>query len=412
MNLGNGWRFIREGLVAVLLLVGGGLALFAQVSVPAVPADNPYAPAYAAIARLSQEDRIAVAQGKPLSADAVSIGGEVSRALAAGRQAASVDWGLDYAKGTGMNMPHITGLRQISRLALASTEKASTSDLVDRSLDVLALARHAGRENIVILMMMQRALEQQTATFLQKNLSRLSPDDARRLLAGMETLPSGADLKETLKREKAVFADALLNEVRIVLAPLDEKQPAPTSEEEPLRMTAIVSEGRAPLIGFELNGEAFWLKPGQSRREVTLLRVDIEKDQAFLVRNERMVSLKLSAKKIVPIDLSLLAEAIKTAPENSPLRMLEVADVKEHGAEFVRMLELTSAQLDEIYTEVTAHPERFENNESFKNRLQALTPLARMSAEMLPQIIANERRAVEKAAALRASLVTLSQSSK
>jgi len=226
----------------------------------------------------------------------------------------------------------------------------------------------------------------------------------------MDMLPPGGELALTLRQEKAIFADVLLREVRAALGTPDEDGTVPITE--PLRMTGMASEGRVLLIGFELDGEAFWLKPGQSRQGVTLLSVERGTDQAFLTHKGRMVRLTLSSKLIASVDLARLEAAIKNAKPESPLRMLDAADVKEHGTEFVRILELTSTQLDALYAEAVAHPERFTDEAAFKLRLQALTPLAQMTAQMLPDILKGEKRAAEQFAALRKELVALSQSSK
>lgn len=395
--------------VCFAFLLGEASSRGAEPGLPALPASNPYAPAYAAFERLTHVDREALAAKKPLSAEAAPIIAEVTRALAAGRGAESVDWGLNYDAGAAMSFQHLLSIRHLSGVALVSADQLAPGELVERALDVMALARHAGRENFVITLMMERALEQQAATSLQNNMPRLSSADAQRLLAEMDKLPPGGDFAGALEIEKAFFADALLNDVRAALGSEDEKDAAPGGAVGPLRMTGIVSEGRMSLIGFELEGEAFWLKPGQSRNGVTLLSVDPKTDQALLMHRKQMVRLRLSSKQIATLNLERLADAIKNAGPGSALRMLSAADVKENGAEFVRMLELTATQLSDLYAEATAHPERFADADAFNLRLQALTPMAQLTAGWLPPFIKSEKRAAQRAVELRAALIARTQ---
>jgi len=135
-----------------------------------VPADNPYAPAYAAMARLSEADRKALAERKPLSAEAAPVVGDVRRALSAGGQAKSVDWGINYEAGSEMSFPFITGIRNFPRLVFLAAGKPAAGEVVDLSLDVFALARHAGRENMLITWMVERVLEQQATAWVEKKL--------------------------------------------------------------------------------------------------------------------------------------------------------------------------------------------------------------------------------------------------
>jgi hypothetical protein len=402
MSLRHGARLLV--LFSLVLLVSRA----ADVKAPVVPADNPYAPAYAALAKLSNADNQALADGKPLSAEAAPVVAEVVQSLAAGRRAASVDWGLNYEAGSAMSLGYVGGIQRITRLALASTDKASEGGLVDRSLDVFALGRHAGSENLMITLLVERAIEQKAVAHLRKNLAGVSSAEAGRLLEGMGKLPPGGDFAEALQSEKVFFADALLREVRAALDSVAGDVSPGTVEA--LRMTGIISEGKSCMVGFETDEGAFWLKPGEMRQGVALLSVDRATDGALLTHKGKMLRLKLSSKQVSAVDFSRLARAIKAAPPGSVLEQLNADDVKDHGAEFVRMVELTSAQLGEVYQEAGEHPERFNDDEAFKRRLESLTPLARGAASMLPKIIARQRKAAEQVNQLRAELLAISQS--
>jgi hypothetical protein len=277
MNLRQAARWLVLLCASVLLLSRSAVGAAVEV----VPADNPYAPAYAAIARLSAADRDALPDEKPLSAGAAPVIAEVVKSLGAGRRAESVNWGLDYGAGWSMPFRYVVGVQSITRLAFASVEPdAAGGQVGDRALDVLAFGRQLGRDNLLITLLVERAVEQQAVAYVRKNLARLTPAEAGRLLDGLDTLPRGSDLAGALKRESEMVA-----------------------------------------------------------------------------RPDRLRSL------------------------------LSAEETKEQGAEFERMMELACVQIADVYREAGEYPERFNDDEAFKQRMQALVPAARGPVGMLPRII-------------------------
>lgn len=370
-----------------------------------LPADNPYAPAYAALARLSPADQEALQMGKPASAAAAPALAEIARALAAGRTATSVNWGVDYEHfSVSSNIPFATESVLLSKIALANAANAPAPVLVDRALENLALARHFGRDSFLISFLVERAIEGRTGDWLQKHLSQLSPQDAARFLAALDTLPPGGDLTSALTVDKMTFVDRLSADIRRVMEQLSESAPAADSFASRLRLAGILTDGPLTSVGLEQDDRSFWLKPGENKHGITLLSVDRARDEALLACNGQVARVRLSSRAITTIDLSRFEALVKALPPDSVLRMVLNEEKGSGGPAFVQTLELATRQMNDLYTDAILHPEHLDDIAAYKARAEQLTPLAKMTADTLANLSDREKKSAERRAKLVSAL--------
>ncbi|MBW8781001.1 MAG: hypothetical protein JF599_03810 [Verrucomicrobia bacterium] len=377
----------------------------AGTNVVVPPADNPYAPAYAALARLSPADLEALKAGKPASAAAAPLMAEIARGLAAGRTASSVSWGVDYEHfSISTNIPLTSESLLLTKIALADTEGAPPSVLVDRALDDLALAHHFGQNNLLISFMVERAIETRTDDWLQKHLAQFSPKDAARFLAGLNTLPPGGDLTSALTVDKMVFIDPLAVEIRRLMEKLGDTAPTANSFASHLRLAGILTDGPVTAVGLEQNDQSFWLKPGENKHGITLLSVDRTRDEALLACNGQVARVRLSSRAITTIDLSRFEELVKALPPDNVLRLVVDYEKGTNSVTFIQNLELATHQMDDLCTEAILHPEHLNDIAAYKARMQQLTPWAKSMAETLLSISTREKAFAERRAKLVSTL--------
>lgn len=346
----------RAVLLGGVLVIGCAGAVAEETAVPAsvgLPQENPYAAAFAAVKGLGKEDRDALNAGRPTSPEAARAMDEIVGALAAGRRAESVDWGMDYGRGANPVMLALMPGFPVMRAGIASVNQAPPGERVERLLGVLAYGRHVGSEGLLVTMMMQRAAENRVATWVETHRDQLTSDDARQLLAGLQTLPKATSFAQTLAKEKAVFIGGMLRDLKEAAELLS---PDGDGVAHGVRMTGIIVEGAATRIGFERDGTGFWLKPGQTREGVTLLEADPSNDSALLKMKGRTVRLQLSSKRIAQVDLSRMAEAQKAAPDNTVLHLLGGVGPRTDGAQALRNLESALNEIARIYDEARERP--------------------------------------------------------
>lgn len=354
-----------------------------------LPAANPYNLAYAAVERLPAADAQALVGGKNPSASSIPLLAAITRSLAAGRTARSVAWTEDYQHFI-LN-PVLFQSTAVAGIELANAEYASSSVVVERALDTLAFARHLGRNTPVVLRLTQRAIEDRTVGWLEKHSRRITSQDAGRFLSAMNRLPPVGNLANTLAVERMMFLDGQASDIYLVLPKL---QPHATDGfTGRLRMAGIVTDGPFLLLGLQQDHASFWLKAGENKNGVTLLGINRKQDEALLVADGRLARLRLSSKTITPVDFSRLGEAVKTLPEDNPLRTAVEKSPGGDGTGFIRSLELAAREIGDLYAEALAYPEHFVDGPDYRARIGRLTSLAQGPAAILPELLAGEKKA-------------------
>jgi hypothetical protein len=361
------------------------------------PADNPYASITSAYDRLSPKDLEAIRQNRAVSSEAKPLLAEIAAALSAGRQAPAINWG-DDATDTGSARSALKAYR-IPSVTFAHAAMTVPNDAVaiQRTvLDLTALGRHVGRDGAFIHWMNEMNIEQKTANWLAQRLPKLTADETKNLIKEMTALPPGGDLTTALATEKAYYLDPVLADLRVLLAS-DSK---PTSSPAELRMSGLLSEGPTTSIGLELpDGETFWLKPGQTRRGITLLSVNPSLDDAFLLREKRVLRLRLKSREINELSPEQLRLRWDRLPEKSGLRAMtgDALPPSQALEGTVRLLSM----MNDFYADVLADPHRYRDQKNRDERVAQIPPELR---DMAPVFVFEILKGADRSEVLRAQL--------
>lgn len=367
----------------------------AEQTGPGVPV-NPYANVNAAYMSLAPEDITALRQGIRPSSAAMPALDKISRALSAGRQAADVDWG-DSADDRKSLRSDLKAYR-IAPLILgyASLARPQDASVIGHTvLDVAALGRHVGRDGAMIHWMNEMAIEQKTADWLAARLPSLAPAEAARLIDDLASLPPGGDLATALAAEKAYYLDPVLSDLRLLLADNEDSSVLPQ-----LRISGFVSENSSASVGIELaDGTTFWLKPGQTRRGVSLLGANLKTDDAMLLFEGRLLRLRLKSRRLAELTGETLARRWKLLPKNSALRAM-TGDSMPPAQSLAGTVGLLS-MMNDFYNDVASDPGRFRDP---KNREARIAQIPVELREMAPVFVFDAVQSADRANVTRAQL--------
>ncbi|MET0262145.1 MAG: hypothetical protein ABW223_04555 [Rariglobus sp.] len=388
------------------IFLAGSVGAESESVAAKLPAGNPYQKAFDAITRYTGEHDATIRQRLPLPAELVDVRREVAQSLADGRRAGSVDWGIDYTTGTVDVMP-LTKAARMCRLMLETIDaEPSPTEQNARMLDVMALGRHLGSEQLFVLNIIAQHLEQRAYSWWEKNFEKITPDEARKIAEGIEKLPKGGSSAGALAHEKKVYLDGLLKQLADATTLLGE--PAKPGQEDGgmagLRMTGAMIQGARAHVGFETGDGSFWLEPGQAQAGVRLVSVNAGVDAALITYKGRSAWLKLSARQIAVIDLSRVDEALKTAPGNMVLAMLQGTEKTERGAEALAELERVLTQAGAVYEEARLNPERFTDPRAVEKRYADTSPVVSGVAMMVAGFVSGENKLLERREKFRARI--------
>jgi len=128
----------------------------------------------------------------------------------AAASSAPCDWGLDLKEGPELGLPHISKIRELSRLAVLKADALFAEDKASEGIDWLLLthraARHAGASDLLIAVLVQDSIE--GAIIYSAGLHCLGWNDAvRKMYAdGLKTLPPPHSLGDAVRNE-TIFID-------------------------------------------------------------------------------------------------------------------------------------------------------------------------------------------------------------
>jgi hypothetical protein len=134
------------------------------------------------------------------------------------------DWGLDYRDGISLLMPHLAKSRDLARLASlrarSNFEQSNWKMARNDTTAIMALARHVGRDPIMISMLVRIGLEGIVVDLVAPYVPELkaSHADAVAMFNGM---PRAATLQESIRSEKEHMARWIVQKLR------DEEQRQP-----------------------------------------------------------------------------------------------------------------------------------------------------------------------------------------
>ena len=226
--------FLTRALVLSLALVWSAAAAQAQADKPPPAADASanaalqYWQAFSQLPSLDQEQQKLLEDwGKvedwykqPLSPEAdklVAASHTSLMYLHRGAQLPHCDWGLDYGDGISLLLPYLTKSRDLARLAALRARiemerghyKQARADLVA----IMALARHVGRDPIMICLLVQYGLEGMVVDLVAPYVLDIKAPPAE-AAAMFQALPKAATLEQAIRSEKDHMARWIVRKLR------------------------------------------------------------------------------------------------------------------------------------------------------------------------------------------------------
>jgi hypothetical protein len=127
------------------------------------------------------------------------------------------DWGLDYGDGMSLMLPHLAKSRDLARLAALRArmefERGNYKFARNDATAIMALARHVGRDPIMICVLVRYGLEGIVVDLVAPYVPdiKASHEDATGMLAAM---PAAANVRQTLPAEKKYMAQWAIDKLK------------------------------------------------------------------------------------------------------------------------------------------------------------------------------------------------------
>jgi len=130
------------------------------------------------------------------------------------RQAAQAtvpcDWGIDMSPGPFTLLPHLArckAVAQAARLrALWNLQHGRQAEARDDLLGAFALGRNAGRDGVLISVLVQIAMETIICSAVAENFYQFSPETLKQLADGFEAAPPRTTVAAVMAGEESFFA--------------------------------------------------------------------------------------------------------------------------------------------------------------------------------------------------------------
>jgi hypothetical protein len=167
-----------------------------------------------------QEELLQNWQTVPLDAAAVKLidsGRNSVMYLRRGAKLSRCDWGLDYEDGIGMLLPHLAKARDLARLAALEArynfEQGNRPAARENAHAMMVLARHVGRDPIMITVLVRYLIEGVTVDLLAPWVPEMKAPHAM-VVSRYEALPAAPDVKDTILIEKRTFLEWVIRKLR------------------------------------------------------------------------------------------------------------------------------------------------------------------------------------------------------
>ncbi len=138
--------------------------------------------------------------------------------LHAGAAMPGCDWGLDLSQGPYVLLPHLTKARELARLACLRVrydlQQHQQAAAVEDACDVLAFARHTGRDPILISMLVQYSMERMAIEALALGLDTLDSAALKHLTERLDHLPPSSTLADAVKTEREINVEWAIAQVK------------------------------------------------------------------------------------------------------------------------------------------------------------------------------------------------------
>jgi hypothetical protein len=127
------------------------------------------------------------------------------------------DWGLAYEDGVSLLLPHLKKARDLARLAALDARyqyaKGNNRALRDNAMGMMALARHVGRDPIMVCILVRVLIEGMVVDLVAPYVPELNAKYADSV-AMFEALPSASRVAAALDTEKEFFVKWMLRKLK------------------------------------------------------------------------------------------------------------------------------------------------------------------------------------------------------
>jgi hypothetical protein len=132
----------------------------------------------------------------------------------AARATVPCEWGIDWSKGPGTLLPHLSRNRAVAQAARLRVmwflQNGQQAEAVDDLLAAFALARNSSRDGSLIALLVQIAMENMLCTTVAENVYQLSPESLKQLAEAFDAAPTRLTVAACIQIEKSSFPDWML----------------------------------------------------------------------------------------------------------------------------------------------------------------------------------------------------------
>jgi hypothetical protein len=136
--------------------------------------------------------------------------------LLRGAKLARCDWGLEYSDGISLMLPHLAKARDLARHAALHArvefERGNRQPLQENATAIMALARHVGRDPILISILVRYLIEDTTIDLVTPYVPQIKAP-YEKMVAAHKALPPAATVQQTLPIEKKHMAGYVIREL-------------------------------------------------------------------------------------------------------------------------------------------------------------------------------------------------------
>jgi hypothetical protein len=133
-----------------------------------------------------------------------------------GAKLARCDWGLDYSDGISLMLPHLAKARDLARHAALHArcefDRGNRRPMQEDSTAIMALARHVGRDPILISILVRYLIEDTAVDLVSPYIPQMKAP-YEKIVAAYKALPQAATVQETLPIEKKYMAGYVITEL-------------------------------------------------------------------------------------------------------------------------------------------------------------------------------------------------------
>jgi hypothetical protein len=137
--------------------------------------------------------------------------------LKRGGELKQCDWGLDYTDGVSLLLPHLSKSRDMGRLAALrirhSFEHGNKSLARDDAMATMMLARHMGRDPIMICLLVRLGIEGFVIDAIAPYVPEIKASYTQSR-AAFDALPAAATLLQTISTEKKYMAGWIITHLK------------------------------------------------------------------------------------------------------------------------------------------------------------------------------------------------------